>query len=85
GKKLNSPSGTIGRLIADPSLYDNLDAASKRLSSVLEKIEKGEGAAGVLVGDGETASDLKETVKELRLLTEDIRKEPTKYFKFSLF
>jgi phospholipid/cholesterol/gamma-HCH transport system substrate-binding protein len=85
GKKLNSRSGTIGKLIADPSLYENLSAASKRLSSILARIDKGEGAAGVLVRDDQTAAELKETVKALRMLTEDIRERPTRYFKFSLF
>jgi phospholipid/cholesterol/gamma-HCH transport system substrate-binding protein len=85
GKKLNSPSGTIGKLIADPSLYENLSAASQRLSSILDRIDKGEGAAGVLFRDDATAAELKETVKELRMLTEDIRKRPSRYFKFSLF
>jgi phospholipid/cholesterol/gamma-HCH transport system substrate-binding protein len=85
GKKLNSNSGTLGRLIADPTLYENLNRTSLRISSILDRIEKGEGAAGTLIKDEEMAKDMKETVKELKRLTEDIRERPRRYFKFSLF
>jgi phospholipid/cholesterol/gamma-HCH transport system substrate-binding protein len=85
GKKLNSTSGTLGRLVADPTLYQNLNQASLRISSIIDRIEKGEGAAGTLIKDEEMAKDMKETVKELKRLTEDIREHPHRYFKFSLF
>lgn len=85
GKKLNNPSGTFGRLIESPELYENLNRASLRISSILERIDKGEGAAGTLIRDEEVAEDLKETVKELKKLTTDIREQPRRYFKFSLF
>jgi phospholipid/cholesterol/gamma-HCH transport system substrate-binding protein len=85
GKKLNNPSGTFGKLMGDPQLYDNLSRASQRLSAILEKMDKGESAAGMLMSDKETAQDLKETIKELKELTGDIRQHPQRYFKFSLF
>ena len=85
GRKLNSTSGTLGRLIADPTLYQNLNRTSLRISSILDRIEKGEGAAGTLIKDEEMAKDMKDTVKELKRLSEDIREHPQRYFKFSLF
>jgi len=85
GKKLNDSSGTMHKLIEDPELYENLNRTSLRISLILDKIDKGEGAAGALIRDEEMARDLKETVRELRELTEDIRQQPGKYFKFSLF
>jgi len=85
GKKLNNPSGTFGKLMEDPQLYENLNNASRRISLILERIDKGEGLAGVLIKDEETAKELKETVKDLRKLTEDIKENPHKYFKFSVF
>ncbi|MDA8084458.1 MAG: MlaD family protein [Nitrospiraceae bacterium] len=85
GKKVNDPKGTIGKLAADPELYDNLNASSRRIASILEKIEKGQGTAGLLVKDEELAHEVKETVVQLKKLMEDIRQQPRKYFKFSVF
>jgi phospholipid/cholesterol/gamma-HCH transport system substrate-binding protein len=85
GKKMNNPSGTFAKLMEDPQLYDNLSRASQRLSVIMERIDKGEGAAGMLMNDEETAQDLKETIKTLRELTGDVKEHPYKYFKFSLF
>ncbi|MBA4373351.1 MAG: hypothetical protein C0402_10895 [Thermodesulfovibrio sp.] len=85
GKKLNKSSGTLNRLIEDPELYENLNSASKRITSILERIDKGEGTAGLLVRDDELSLEVKDTVKQLKKLMEDIREQPKKYFKFSIF
>lgn len=85
GKRLNESSGTIKKLTEDPELYDNLNRTSKQLSSILERIDKGEGIAGSLVSDSELSKELKDTIKELKDLTKDIKENPKKYFKFSVF
>jgi phospholipid/cholesterol/gamma-HCH transport system substrate-binding protein len=85
GSKLDKDQGTLNRLVEDPQLYENLSEASGRLSVILQRVEKGEGTAGMLVRDEELAKELKDTVKELKELTSDIRKNPKKYFKFSVF
>lgn len=85
GKKLNKSSGTMNRLAEDPELYDNLNNASKRIAFILERIDNGEGTAGVLVKDDALALEVKETVSQLKMLMEDIREHPKKYFKFSVF
>lgn len=91
-RKLNEGQGTLKKLADDRSLYDNLDNASQRLSSILSKIDSGKGLAGSIVGDREleielkeTVAELKETMEEFRDLTKDIKGNPEKYFKFSLF
>ncbi|MEW6162194.1 MAG: MlaD family protein [Nitrospirota bacterium] len=84
-KVLNERGGTLRRLAEDPELYENLNKASQQLSSILEKIETGEGIAGDLIADRKFASDLRDTIVEIRKLTKDIRENPRKYFKFSLF
>jgi phospholipid/cholesterol/gamma-HCH transport system substrate-binding protein len=83
--KLNKSSGTISKLMDDPELYDNLNKASKELSLILEKVDKGKGTAGALISDEELAQELKGTIKELKELTADIKENPGRYFKFSLF
>lgn len=84
-KKLSDGSGTLKRLAEDPELYNNLNKASLRLSSILERIDKGEGVAGTLVKDEGLARELKEILGEIGQLTKDIKENPKKYFKFSIF
>ena len=85
GKKINEGPGTLKKLVEDPSLYENLSQASKKLNTVLDRVDSGEGVAGTLVKDKELAKELKEIVGELKELTKDIKSNPGKYFKFSLF
>jgi phospholipid/cholesterol/gamma-HCH transport system substrate-binding protein len=85
GYTLNHSQGTLNRLIEDPGLYENLAQASERLSSILQGIDSGKGTAGLLIKDEELARELAATIRELKELTADIRKNPKSYFKFSLF
>jgi phospholipid/cholesterol/gamma-HCH transport system substrate-binding protein len=98
-RKLNEESGTLKKLVEDPELYDNLNRVSRNLASILTRLDRGEGVAGTLIRDNEMAFDLKETLakfkeltaemgqlaEELKLLTKDIKENPKKYFKFSVF
>lgn len=84
-KTLVSGKGTISRLAKDESIYENLDSASKKLNELLERLEKGEGIIGNLIVEGELYKDFKMTVKELNALIKDIKENPKKYFKVSLF
>lgn len=84
-KKISSGKGTIGRLAEDKSLYDNLNSASAKLSAILERLEKGQGLIGSLTTEGQADADFKATLKEANDLLKDIKKNPGRYFKFSLF
>jgi phospholipid/cholesterol/gamma-HCH transport system substrate-binding protein len=84
-KKLASGEGTMGRLLEDESIYENLDSASRKLSDVLQRIDEGQGVIGELTTEGELRKDLRTTVKDLNGLIKDVKDNPKKYFKFSLF
>jgi len=84
-KKLKEGKGTLEKLINDPELYENLDKGATRLSSILEKIEEGRGLVGAFIKDEELAKELKDTVIQLKDLMKDIKEQPKKYFKFSIF
>lgn len=84
-KTLASGKGTISRLAKDESIYENLYSASKKLNAILERLEKGEGIIGNLIVEGELYTDFKMTIKELNALVKDIKENPKKYFKVSLF
>ncbi|MCL4476965.1 MAG: MlaD family protein [Nitrospirae bacterium] len=91
-RTMNNSSGTLKKLAEDPALYNKLvsataaiDTFSVKLNSIIETVDKGEGVAGSLVRDKELASDLKATVAELKELIKNIKEDPKKYFKFSVF
>jgi len=97
--RLKEGNGTLKKLVEDPELYQNLQQGSKYLSSILGRVDKGEGMAGALIRDEELTKELKETFEklkgltveadeltvELKALMKDIKENPKKYFKFSLF
>lgn len=84
-EKVNQNEGTIGKLIADPALYDNLQASSSRIDSILAKINDGAGTAGAIINDDELYVDVKNLVVRIENLIADIEADPRKYFKFSVF
>lgn len=83
--RLNASSGTLNRLIEDDSLYGNVNSVSEKVDRLLGRIEKGEGLAGKLVQDDELVHELKSTLNEMNTLIKDIKENPRKYFKFSIF
>ena len=90
--ELRKGKGTIGKLTSDPELYNNLIAATSRLDRLLVKIEAGEGLAGQLVNNQELSEEVKSAVvefksaaSEFRELAEDIKSNPKRYFRVSLF
>lgn len=62
-----------------------LSALSDQLTGIAAKINSGEGSAGQLVNSKETVQNLNATVTELRLLIEDLKKNPGKYVNVSVF
>ncbi len=90
--KLNQGSGTIAKLVGDTEIYDNLNRASKQLSLIIERIDSGEGLAGSLISDREleievkdTLVELKNSLNEFKELIAEIKANPNKYIKFSIF
>jgi phospholipid/cholesterol/gamma-HCH transport system substrate-binding protein len=62
-----------------------VDAAADRLTSVLERLEAGEGTLGKAMSDDSLYDELTRTLSETRALVTDIRAHPKKYVKLSLF
>jgi phospholipid/cholesterol/gamma-HCH transport system substrate-binding protein len=85
GKTLDKSSGTIKKLIMDPGLYNNLDEALHQFSVILKRIDKGDGVAGALLKDQMLVSEFQKTLVSIRELTDDIKKNPKKYFEVKIF
>jgi phospholipid/cholesterol/gamma-HCH transport system substrate-binding protein len=66
-------------------LSGRLDSLRSSLQSVATKLDKGQGSLGRMVNDDQLYTDLATSAKSLRVLIEDLRQNPHKYFKFSVF
>lgn len=78
--KANNGEGTLGRVINDENLYNDLDGAVAetrttmlRLQTTIEKINKGDGSAGKLINDPALYDNLNKTVSQLEAISADIR------------
>ena len=64
---------------------ENLKATSQSMSTVLGRIERGEGTIGRLIYDPRMYDDIDSAAINLKLLIKDIRDNPSKYVKVSVF
>ena len=92
-KTLNDRDAQVGRLLesaaraaarADTALVA-MQGAAARADSVLGRLDRGEGSMGKLMQDDELYRELEGTLRETRTLLADIRANPKKYFKVSVF
>jgi phospholipid/cholesterol/gamma-HCH transport system substrate-binding protein len=67
------------------TITTTLSSLSISLKSLTQKIESGQGTFGKLVNDSTLYNDLRKTTNNLDELIADIKKNPKKYLKVSLF
>jgi phospholipid/cholesterol/gamma-HCH transport system substrate-binding protein len=97
-RNINNNSQEINRIFANlASLSDtvaqsnisgiikNLDKTVDGLSSIAGKINNGEGTLGLLIKDDKLYKDLQKSSEDLNLLLEDIRLNPKRYVRISVF
>jgi phospholipid/cholesterol/gamma-HCH transport system substrate-binding protein len=91
-QKLTSPNSTFGKFITDREFYDKgmalinrADNSMKALEEITSKVNKGEGTAGKLISDKELYDRMDRMVTDLNALVKDIKENPKRYVKFSLF
>jgi phospholipid/cholesterol/gamma-HCH transport system substrate-binding protein len=87
-EKVNHGDGTIGKLLNDPRLHDELlatvgdvkaaAAQAKELvasaQSVMDQVKSGQGAVGTLVYDPKTAEDIRASIADIRSVSDKIAK-----------
>lgn len=66
--RVEEGKGTVGRLFADESLFDELKETVGSANNVLGKLSKGEGTMGKLIMDETLFSELKETMTNANVL-----------------
>ena len=63
---LKEGNGTLGKLLVDNSLYNNIDNASSHIKNIFAKIDTGKGALGKLVNNDEAYNNLNATLRSIR-------------------
>ena len=91
-KKLTSGDSTIGKLLGERELYDRglaligrAENSLKGFEEIATRINRGEGSAGKLLNDPEAYDRLNRMVDSVDALIKDIKENPKRYLKFSLF
>lgn len=91
-KKLTSKESTIGMLINDKELYEKglslisrADNSMKDIETLTARLKAGDGTAGKLINDKELYDKLNRMVDAMDALVVDIKKNPGRYVKLSLF
>jgi phospholipid/cholesterol/gamma-HCH transport system substrate-binding protein len=67
------------------STVENLNSAIMQMDTIITKINNGEGSMGLLVNDDELYRNLTEASSELEHLLEDLKLNPSRYVRFSVF
>ena len=68
-----------------PAVFNNVNRTISDLSLAIGKINRKEGTVGLLLNDEKLYDEVTKAAKELNLLLEDIRSNPSKYVKVSVF
>lgn len=71
--KIDEGEGTLGRLVNNPALYDEMTAMSSRLNSLLARLESGEGTLGKLIEDPSLYDNLNHTMVNLADLSDQLK------------
>ena len=71
--KIDEGQGTIGLLVNDPGLYDQVSTLSSRLDRLLVRLEEGEGTLGRLLSDPSLYDNLNRTASNFSDITEQVK------------
>lgn len=78
--KANEGKGTLGKIINDENLYNNLDSTVgetkltlAKIQNTVDRINRGEGSAGKLLNDPELYNSLNDSVRQLEAIAKDLR------------
>jgi phospholipid/cholesterol/gamma-HCH transport system substrate-binding protein len=82
--RLSRGEGSVGEVLADTTFFKQIKTITTQADTLVKKLN-GNGTVGTLIKDKEYYDELLRLTKELRELTEDIKKNPGKYGSFSIF
>lgn len=77
--------GTLGKIMNDPALYDNLAASTAKLDTIMAKIQGAEGSLGLLVNDTALYVEVVNLLARSNNLMSDLEKNWRHHLKISIF
>ena len=83
-EKFGKTADKLNALELDKTIK-NFEQASKNLTVLLEDINSGKGSLGKLAKEDDIANELQATIKNMNLLVEDLKKNPSRYVNISVF
>ena len=71
---VNAGEGTLGKLLKDETVYNNIAQISKDFSKIMSRLEGGEGSLGMLLAadDGQLYDDGKALMANLRMISQNL-------------
>jgi phospholipid/cholesterol/gamma-HCH transport system substrate-binding protein len=79
---INTGKGALGKLTRDQEFAAKLQTTMNNVAELSERLEKGEGTAGMLFKDPALYNNSNQTLVETRELVKAIRENPKKYLMF---
>jgi len=73
-RKIDQGEGSLGRMVNDPALYDDLHLAVGSLKTFLDRLENGEGSLGRLLKDPTLYDEASATLVNLREISDRMKK-----------
>lgn len=71
--KIDNGEGTLGRLVNNPALFDEMTAVSERLNRLLARLDSAEGTLGKLLADPALYDNLNHTMINLADLSDQVK------------
>jgi phospholipid/cholesterol/gamma-HCH transport system substrate-binding protein len=72
-KKANEGTGTLGKFVNDPALFNNLNATIQETQGIISQIKSGQGTAGKLLYDDEVYRNLNNIAGQLQEIAGQVR------------
>ena len=82
---IQNGKGTLGKLTANDSLYTNVNSSAKQLSKILIQSQDSSTVVGSLLRDKKLYNNINDLIKQLNTLIIDIKENPDRYVKVSVF
>lgn len=77
--------GTLSKLVWDSTLYVEMTSMTRRINSLAARLDSDQGTLGKLTADSTMYVEIRTLVTDTRALLDDLRANPRKYLKFSVF
>jgi phospholipid/cholesterol/gamma-HCH transport system substrate-binding protein len=72
-RKIDQGEGTLGRIVNDPALYEEVQNAATNLQAILARIERGEGSLGRMLNDSTLYDNAAQSLANLSEISERVK------------